>query len=36
LEAVSEALLDEIFAPLPSAEAWRPLDDAQPSSREVI
>ena len=25
LEAVSEALLDGIFAPLPSAEAWSPL-----------
>ena len=25
LEAVSEALLDGIFAPLPSAEAWTPL-----------
>jgi len=25
LEAVGEALLDEIFAPLPSAEAWTPL-----------
>ncbi len=25
LEGVSEAMLDEIFAPLPSAQAWRPL-----------
>ena len=25
LQAVSEAMLDEIFAPLPSAQAWRPL-----------
>ncbi|WP_300578797.1 enoyl-CoA hydratase/isomerase family protein [Phenylobacterium sp.] len=25
LEGVSEAMLDEIFAPLPSAQTWRPL-----------
>ncbi|MDP2213661.1 enoyl-CoA hydratase/isomerase family protein [Phenylobacterium sp.] len=25
LEGVSEAMLDEIFAPLPSAQGWRPL-----------
>jgi enoyl-CoA hydratase len=25
LEGVTEAMLDEIFAPLPSAEEWTPL-----------
>jgi enoyl-CoA hydratase len=25
LEAVSDALLDELFAPLPSADEWTPL-----------
>ena len=25
LEGVTEAMLDEIFAPLPPAEEWRPL-----------
>ena len=25
LEGVSEAMLDDIFAPLPSAQTWRPL-----------
>ena len=27
IEAVSEAMLDEIFAPLPPGEEWTPLPD---------
>ena len=37
LQGVSEALLDEIFAPLPAAEAWRPLSaaDGQTTAAKV-